>query len=168
MASLQKAYPYYLASEAVYANQDLAVINKYTGDLATTVAMANADVIDKAIDAAEKSQAAMSAMRPYERQQVLNHCVARFTQRYDELAYALCIEAGKPIKDARGEVTRLIDTFRIAAEESVRIQGEVLNLEVTERAKGYAGMTKRVPIGPCSFISPFNFLWIGCNGTNGF
>ncbi|MDM7859037.1 aldehyde dehydrogenase family protein [Alteromonas sp. ASW11-36] len=157
MSSLQQAYPYFLASKAVYANQDLKVTNKYTGEVATSVAMADAGVIDQAIDAAEKSQAAMTAMRPYERQKVLNHCVTRFTERFEELAYALCIEAGKPIKDARGEVTRLIDTFRIAAEESVRINGEVTNLEVTERAKGYTGMYKHVPIGPCSFISPFNF-----------
>lgn len=157
MSSLQQAYPYFLASKAVYANQDLKVTNKYTGEVATSVAMANASVIDQAIDAAEKSQEAMTAMRPYERQKVLNHCVTRFTERFEELAYALCIEAGKPIKDARGEVTRLIDTFRIASEESVRINGEVTNLEVTERAKGYTGMYKHVPIGPCSFISPFNF-----------
>ena len=70
---------------------------------------------------------------------------------------SLCIEAGKPIKDSRGEVTRLIDTFRIAAEESVRMTGEVMNLEISPRARGYRGMCKRVPIGPCSFISPFNF-----------
>ena len=54
-------------------------------------------------------------------------------------------------------ITRLIDTFKIAAEESVRIDGEVLNLEISPRAKGYRGFSKRVPIGPCSFISPFNF-----------
>lgn len=154
---LEKAYPYYLANKAVYANQDLVVTNKYTGEAATSVAMAQADVIDQAIAAAEKSQAALTAMKPYERQNVLNHCVKRFEERFEELAYALCIEAGKPIKDARGEVTRLIDTFRIAAEESVRITGEVMNLEVTPRAKGYQGMYKKVPIGPCSFISPFNF-----------
>lgn len=157
MTSLNKAYPYFLANKAVFANQDLVVTNKYTGEPATTVALARADVIEKAIDAAEKSQPALNKMTPYERQDVLNHCVKRFEERFDELAYALCIEAGKPIKDARGEVTRLIDTFRIAAEEAVRIKGEVMNLEVTPRAKGYQGMYKKVPIGPCSFISPFNF-----------
>jgi acyl-CoA reductase-like NAD-dependent aldehyde dehydrogenase len=83
--------------------------------------------------------------------------VQRFQERADELAHALCIEAGKPIRDARGEVTRLIDTFRIAAEESVRMTGEVQPLDISARAKGYQGMWKRVPIGPCSFISPFNF-----------
>ena len=154
---LKESYPYYLASEPEYANTDLEVTNKYTGEVATKVAMAGADTIDKAIAAAEKAQPAMATMAPFERQAVLEHCVKRFTERADELAQALCIEAGKPIKDAKGEVTRLIDTFKIAAEESVRINGETVNLEISARAKGYQGMTKKVPIGPCSFISPFNF-----------
>jgi acyl-CoA reductase-like NAD-dependent aldehyde dehydrogenase len=54
-------------------------------------------------------------------------------------------------------VGRLIDTFRIAAEESVRMTGEVQPLDISPRARGYQGIWKRVPIGPCSFISPFNF-----------
>jgi len=69
----------------------------------------------------------------------------------------LCVESGKPITDAKGEVTRLIDTFRVAAAEAVRITGEVLEMEISARAEGYQGMWKRVPIGPCSFIAPFNF-----------
>ena len=154
---LKESYPYYLASEPHYANIDLDVTNKYTQKVATKVALADADVIDKAIAAAEKAQPAMAAMAPYERQAVLEHCVKRFTERAEEMAQALCIEAGKPIKDAKGEVSRLIDTFKIAAEESVRINGETVNLEISARAKGYQGMTKKVPIGPCSFISPFNF-----------
>ncbi|MEH6575723.1 MAG: aldehyde dehydrogenase family protein [Amphritea sp.] len=154
---LNKAYPYYLANEAVFANEDLEITDKYSGEVATRVALADAAVIDKAIGAAAASQEAMRSMAPYERQAILNHCVKRFEERFEEIAQALCVEAGKPIKDSRGEVTRLIDTFRIAAEESVRMGGEIMNLEITPRAKGYTGMYKRVPIGPCSFISPFNF-----------
>jgi acyl-CoA reductase-like NAD-dependent aldehyde dehydrogenase len=154
---LNNSYPYYLANEAIFANQDLEVTDKYSGEVATRVALADEVAIDKAIAAAEASQEAMRKMAPYERRDVLNHCVKRFTERAEEMALALCIEAGKPIKDARGEVGRLIDTFRIAAEESVRMSGEIMNLEVTPRARGYTGMYKRVPIGPCSFISPFNF-----------
>ncbi len=154
---LKPVYPYYLANQAVYANQDLIVLDKYSGEVATRVAMADSHVIDQAISAAVAAQHAMANMAAYERQQVLDHCVLRFRERADELAESLCIEAGKPIKDARGEVTRLIDTFRIAAEESTRIGGETIPLDITPRAKGYRGMTKRVPIGVCSFISPFNF-----------
>ncbi|MGB6220724.1 aldehyde dehydrogenase family protein [Haloferula sp.] len=152
-----ETYPYYLANEARQPNEDLVVTDKFSGEPATRVALADEAAIDEAIGAAVEAAGAMASMPAYERQAVLDHCVKRFTERKDELAQALCIEAGKPIRDSRGEVARLIDTFRIASEESVRISGEVQNLEISARAKGYRGMWKRVPIGPCSFISPFNF-----------
>jgi acyl-CoA reductase-like NAD-dependent aldehyde dehydrogenase len=155
--SLRAAYPLYLANKAETPNADLAVTDKFSGEIATRVALADAAMIDRAIGAAVTAAAPMAAMAAYERQNVLMHCVRRFTERADELAAALCIEAGKPIRDSRGEVTRLIDTFRIAAEESVRMTGEVQPLDISARAKGYQGMWKRVPIGPCSFIAPFNF-----------
>lgn len=154
---LQPTYPFYLANQAQQPNTDLEVTNKYTGEVATRVAMADAVVIDQAITAAVHAAEPMRKMAPYERQNILQHCMKRFEERNEELAMALCIEAGKPIKDSRGEVTRLIDTFRVAAEESVRMSGEIQNLEISARAKGYRGMYKRVPVGPCSFISPFNF-----------
>ena len=157
MSSLKASYPYYLANEAKSPNQDLEVTDKYTGKVATRVALADAAAIDAGIAAAVEAAKPMARMAAYERQDVLMHCVKRFQERFEELAYALCIEAGKPIKDSRGEVSRLIDTFRIAAEESVRILGEVQPLDIAPRARGYLGIWKRVPIGPCSFVSPFNF-----------
>ncbi|MCK6483891.1 MAG: aldehyde dehydrogenase family protein [Phycisphaerae bacterium] len=150
-------YPFYLANKPASPNRDLVVTDKYSGQPATRVAMADARVIDEAIAAAVRAVEPVRRMAAYERQAVLNHCVTRFTERSEELAQALCVEAGKPIRDARGEVMRLIDTFRIAAEEAVRQCGEVLPLDIGPRARGYSGMWKRVPIGPCSFISPFNF-----------
>ncbi len=155
--SLRPTYPLYLANEAQQPNTDLAVTDKFTGEVATRVALADAKTIEAGIAAATEAAEPMARMPAYERQNVLMHCVKRFQERADELAYALCIEAGKPIRDSRGEVGRLIDTFRIAAEESVRITGEIQPLDISARAKGYQGMWKRVPIGPCSFISPFNF-----------
>ncbi|TAL38543.1 MAG: aldehyde dehydrogenase family protein [Phenylobacterium sp.] len=157
MTALRDSYPLYLANEAQTPNLDLEVTDKYTGKVATRVALANAKIIDAGIAATVEAAEPMARMPAYARQDVLAHCVKRFQERFEELAYALCIEAGKPIRDARGEVTRLIDTFRIAAEESVRMTGEVQPLDISPRAKGYQGMWKRVPIGPCSFISPFNF-----------
>ena len=154
---LEKEYPYYLANEARQPNTDLEVTDKFSGDVATRVALADAAAIDEGIAWAMKAAEPMAQMPAYERQEVLAHCGQRFTERAEELAQALCIEAGKPINDSRGEVSRLIDTFRIAAEESVRMHGEVQELEISPRARGYRGMWKRVPIGPCSFISPFNF-----------
>jgi acyl-CoA reductase-like NAD-dependent aldehyde dehydrogenase len=154
---LRERYPYYLANEAVFANTDLEVTDKYTGQIATRVALADAQAINTGISAAVGAEAPMRRMPAYERRAVIEHCITQFKARFEEFAAALCIEAGKPIKDSRGEVGRLIDTFAIAADESVRVGGEVMNLEIAPRARGYSGMTKRVPIGACSFISPFNF-----------
>ncbi|MEP0069942.1 aldehyde dehydrogenase family protein [Pyruvatibacter sp.] len=154
---LKSEYPYYLANEPRQPNADLEVEDKYTGAVATRVAMADEAAIDEAIGASVDAAEPMAALKSYQRREVLDHCVRRFTERHEELSRALCIEAGKPIKDARGEVTRLIETFRIAAGEAERIYGEVMPLDNAERASGYRGMWQRVPIGPCSFISPFNF-----------
>ena len=157
MSMLKDTYPLYLNNKAAQPNTDLAVTDKYTGEVAFRTALATPDVIEEGIAGAVRATEPMARLASYEKQDVLMHCVARFKERFDELAYALCVEAGKPIKDAEGEVTRLIDTFRIAAEESVRNYGEVMPLDISPRAKGYQAMWKRVPIGPCSFISPFNF-----------
>ncbi len=157
MVKLKDVYPLYLANEAKQPNADLEVTDKYSGKVAFRVAQADAATIDAGIAAAVDAAEPMARMASYERQAVLQHCVDRFRERFDELAFALCVEAGKPINDSEGEVTRLIDTFRIAAEESVRMTGEVQPLDISKRARGYQGIWKRVPIGPCSFISPFNF-----------
>lgn len=157
MVQLKDVYPLYLNNVAVQPNTDLAVTDKYTGKVVFHTALATPDVIDAAIAGAVRAAVPMAALASYERQAALDHCVRRFRERFDELAFALCVEAGKPIADAEGEVTRLIDTFRIAAEESTRIYGEVQPLDISPRARGYLGLWKRVPIGPCSFISPFNF-----------
>ncbi len=154
---LEKTYPYYLANQPQTSKTTMEVYDKYSGKVATRVAVPDASATEKAIKAAVKATAPMKDFRPWARQAVLQHCATRFQERHEELAMALCIEAGKPIKDSAGEVTRLIETFRIAAEEAVRMNGETLNLELAPRLNGYHGYTKRVPLGPVSFITPFNF-----------
>ncbi len=154
---LKSEYPYYLANRPLQPNTDLAVTDKYSGETATCVALADEAAIDRAIAGAVAAEAPMRKLPGYARQAVLQHCVDRFTARAEELAQALCIEAGKPIKDSRGEVTRLIETFKIAAEEAVRMTGEYQPLDRSPRTQGYTATWKPVPVGACSFISPFNF-----------
>lgn len=154
---LKDTYPLYLNNKPVQPNTDLAVTDKFTGEVAFRTALATHEVIEEAIAGAVRAAEPMARLASYQRRDVLQHCVTRFTERYDELAYALCVEAGKPIRDSEGEVTRLIDTFRIASEEATRNYGEVQPLDVSARTEKFLGMWKRVPIGPCSFISPFNF-----------
>ncbi len=143
MPTLKDTYPLYLNNKAQQPNTDLAVTDKFTGEVAFRTALASPEIIDEAIAGAVRAAEPMARLASYERQAVLQHCVERFTERFDELAYALCVEAGKPIKDSEGEVTRLIDTFRIAAEESVRMYGEVMPLDISARARGYQSRKSR-------------------------
>ena len=152
-----RTVPLHIAGESVTTGEWLDVVDKYRGDVAARVARAGADEVEHAIASAHAARGAMAAFPPDARRDVLEHCVRRFEERREELAELLCIEAGKPIGDSRGEVDRLIDTFRVAAGEATRIGGEVLELQVSPRARGFRGMTRRVPIGVCSLITPFNF-----------
>jgi acyl-CoA reductase-like NAD-dependent aldehyde dehydrogenase len=154
---MRAIYPYWLANRPVQANEDLIVTDKATGEVAARVALADAAAIDRAITAAVAAEEPMRRLGAWERREVLAHCVRRFEERRDELAEILTIEAGKPITDSRGEVMRLVDTFRTAAEEATRLGGDVMPLDISARAAAYWGMWKRVPVGACSFITPFNF-----------
>ncbi|PJK11035.1 aldehyde dehydrogenase [Lysobacteraceae bacterium NML08-0793] len=150
-------YPLYLANRPHTTTARLDVTDKYSGDIATQASLADAAIIERAIAAGVAARSAMAQLPADVRRDVLLHCIQRFEARHEELAQVLCIEAGKPIRDARGEVNRLVDTFRIAAEEATRINGQTLELAVSARSRGYRGFTRQVPVGLCSFITPFNF-----------
>lgn len=109
--------------------------------------MADVAVIDQSIAAAVDAAGPLRKIAPYERQAVLNHCVRRFEERAEELAMSLCIEADKPIKDSRGEANRLIDTLRIASEESVRSIRIVL-----PRSTATPGRVERVPCSTRDYV----------------
>ncbi len=75
----------------------------------------------------------------------------------EELARAIALEAGKPIKTARVEVDRAVFTFTIAAEETKRIYGEIVPLDWLPGNENREAHVRRVPLGPIAGISPFNF-----------
>lgn len=154
---LKDAYPYFLANEAVQANTDIEVRDKYTGEVAARAARADGRAVEQALDSAHRAAVPMRRMKPFERKAVLQHVVARSLERRDEFVEAIRAEAGKPITQARGEFDRMLDTFTVAAEESVRMIGEVLPLEISARAADHEGFWRRYPVGPCTFITPFNF-----------
>ena len=153
-----KDYPLYVAGKAATTAQWLEVNHKYTQDVYARVALADAETIEKAIDLAVKSSAAMAALEPFQKQKILLHCVKRFNEMRAELTEILIAEGGKPRKAAAAEVERLINTFQIAADAVTQMDdGRMIPLAVTAAASGYQGMVKHVPIGPVSLISPFNF-----------
>jgi acyl-CoA reductase-like NAD-dependent aldehyde dehydrogenase len=154
---IQKRYPLYLANRPRQPNADLAVVDKFTDEVVSHVPIADTSMLDEAIAAAAAAARPMRLLSAWQRKAVLKHLWERCSERRDELANVLVVEAGKPIQFANAEVARLLDTIELAAEESTRIFGEVLPLDITQRGTGYRGMWQRVPVGPCGFITPWNF-----------
>lgn len=154
---MKDRYPLYLGNNPRQPNADLAVVDKFTDQTFAHVSLADKALLEEAIAAAADAAAPMRKMSSGERKAVLKHLAVRCKERSDELAKVVVAEVGKPIQYARTEVARLISTVENAVEESTRIYGEVLPVDDTPKSKGYRAMWQRVPIGPCAFITPWNF-----------
>ena len=151
-------YPLYVAGKAVITTQWLEVHDKYRNKIYARVALADAKILEKAIAASVKAEADMAALKPFQKQKILLHCVKRFHELREELTEILIAEGGKPRGAASAEVERLINTFQLAADAVTQLDdGHLLPLAVTAAASRYRGMVKHVPIGAVSLISPFNF-----------
>lgn len=112
---------------------------------------------EAAIAAAVKAFGTTKRLPAFERQRVLRRVAETISERKEEFAHTMALEAGKPIKTSRQEVDRAIFTFNVAAEESTRIYGEYLPLDWQEFTGGRWGIVKRFPLGPIAGITPFNF-----------
>lgn len=151
-------YPLYVAGKAITTGQWLEVQHKYQHSVYARVALADTKVLEKAIAASVKAEAEMAALKPYQKQKILLHCVKRFNELREELTEILIAEGGKPRGAASAEVERLINTFQLAADAVTQLDdGRMLPLAVTPAAARFRGMVKHVPVGAISLISPFNF-----------
>ena len=149
--------PIYLAGEFVRAGTPLEVRDPASGELVATTWQAGSEELERATVAAVEAFAATRRLAGFERRDALAHVAERISQDADELAELLSRESGKPIRDANVEVARGALTFRIAAEEALRINGEWLPLDWSAANRGRSGIVRRYPIGPVAGISPFNF-----------
>ncbi len=149
--------PIYLAGQFVEADSPLEVVNPATGEPVGTTFQAGLAELERATVAAVEAFEQTRKLPSYARRDALAHVAACIERDHDELAGLLSTESGKPIRDAGAEVARAALTFRTAAEEALRINGEWLPLDWTAANAGRQGMVRRYPIGPVAGISPFNY-----------
>jgi acyl-CoA reductase-like NAD-dependent aldehyde dehydrogenase len=149
--------PILLAGEFVESGTPLEVRNPATDEVVATTFRAGPDELERAIVAAVAAFAETKRLASYERRDALAHIAMCIERDADELATLMSRESGKPIRDAKGEVARGALTFRTAAEEALRINGEWLPLDWAPANRGRHGIVRRYPIGPVAGISPFNF-----------
>ncbi len=124
-----------------------------TGETIAAVADGtDGDALD-ALGAADRAFATWRETAPRERGEILRRAFESMTARADELALLMTLEMGKPVADSRAEVTYAAEFLRWYSEEAVRIDGRF----TTHQAGSGRVLTMRQPVGPCVFITPWNF-----------
>jgi len=129
------------------------VLDPADGSVLTDVADGTLDDARAALDAAVAAQDDWAATAPRERGEILRRAFELVTARADDLALVMSLEMGKPIAEAKGEVSYGAEFLRWFSEEAVRVHGRWMH----NPAGGSRLLTVRKPVGPCLFITPWNF-----------
>ncbi|MGA2807299.1 MAG: aldehyde dehydrogenase family protein [Terracidiphilus sp.] len=111
----------------------------------------------QAVHHAVASMRRTRALPRWKRREILEDVASALIEQKERFAKLIVAEAGKPVRLARSEVDRAVLTFKTAAEETSRLGGESIPLDLTEGNEGRWGLVQRFPVGPVLAITPFNF-----------
>jgi len=127
--------------------------------------------LEMAVAAAQKAFPAWSRTPAARRAKILFDCRQRLREHFDDLSRLICLENGKTLEEARGDVTRGLEVLEFACNIPHLLKGESL----PEIAEQLDSLTWREPLGVCAGITPFNFpamvpMWmfplaIACGNT---
>ena len=135
----------------------LEVINPYDNSVVDTVQQAGEADVRAAIGRASAVAETMANMTAQRRAAILSKAAAIIEDEAGRLAATMAKESGKPMKYARGEVSRASETFTFAADAARSLHGETIPLDAAKTGAGKIGYYMRVPVGVIAGITPFNF-----------
>ena len=131
----------------------LSVEDPATGESLCEIADATPDDAQAAIDAACAAQPEWAATSPNERGEILHRAFERLNEQVDDLALLMTLEMGKPIAESKAEIAYAAEFFRWFSGEALRMDGYY---KVAGNGASRV-LVMRQPIGPCYFITPWNF-----------
>src|SRR3954451_7839742 len=132
----------------------LAVEDPSTGEALVEAAAAPPEDAAAALAAAAGAQADWAATAPRERGEILRRAYEKIVERADDLAVLMTLEMGKPVAESKAEITYAADFFHWFSGEATRIEGRYA---VAEKAPDQRMLVMKQPVGPCVFITPWNF-----------
>jgi len=127
--------------------------NPATGGAIARIAVAGDAVVDRAVRAARNAFPAWRDTSPFRRAELLRALAREVDARRDEIARAVTREQGKPLDEARGEVSKVARTFEFYAAEAVRILGQTIPNE----EPGFLSLVEKEALGVAAAIAPWNY-----------
>jgi len=152
-----KQWKLVLGGELRDSEKTIPVRSPYDDQTVAEIYLASFETLKRSVDLACEGFEKTRKLEAFERSEILLKIRDGIAKRKKEFAELLCLEAGKPIKDATREIERSMLTFEVAAEEAKRVGGEFLDLSIAPLGKGRHGIYRPFPIGPILCITPFNF-----------
>ena len=146
----------FAAGEWIATGEWDEVRSPYDGTVVGRVAQGDAALVDRAARAAQEAFEG-GGFPQHARAAVLDRAAELVGERLDDLALTIAAEAGKPLKTARGEAARCVDTLTFSAVEARKLTGGTVPMEASAAGAGKLGVMLRVPYGVVGAISPFNF-----------
>jgi acyl-CoA reductase-like NAD-dependent aldehyde dehydrogenase len=147
----------FIQGEWVEAEKYSDLRSPYSGEVIARIPQATEKETDQAIEAAYNAKQTMANMPAFKRAEILENVVQLLKDHQEEAAEIIAKEAAKPLKMARLEVARTIETYKFSAEEAKRIYGETLPLDASAYGENRLAYTKYEPLGVVGAITPFNF-----------
>jgi alpha-ketoglutaric semialdehyde dehydrogenase len=117
------------------------------------VPLGQADVINRAVEAAHDAFRVWKAKTGTEKAELMHKAANLLGERRQEIGKIVALEVGKPIGEAQQEVDRGVMLLRYFAEEAVHPMGQV----IPAQKAGSLQFSIRQPLGPLAVISPWNF-----------
>jgi succinate-semialdehyde dehydrogenase/glutarate-semialdehyde dehydrogenase len=131
----------------------MPVHNPATGEKLADVPLCGAAETQQAIAAAEAALPAWRARTAAERGRILRRWAELMLAHQDDLALLMTSEQGKPLAEARGEITYAASFLDWFAEEGKRAYGEVIPSPLPDRRI----VVIKQAVGVCAAITPWNF-----------
>jgi succinate-semialdehyde dehydrogenase / glutarate-semialdehyde dehydrogenase len=131
----------------------LPVEDPATGETLVEIADATVDDAKAALASAAEHQAEWAKTPPRDRAEILRGAYELLNERADDLALLMTLEMGKPVAESKAEIAYAADFLNWFSGEALRIDGRYA---VADKGTGRM-IVMRQPVGPCLFITPWNF-----------
>ncbi len=149
--------PLYVAGTFQTTELRSTIVSPFDGEVVNEVSLAGHAEMEAAIAGAAASRERTRRLGTWERAEICRAIARGCAGRREEIALSMVLEGGKPMSDALAEMDRAVHCFETAAAEAERMGGEMMPLDLRAHSAGRMGITRRIPVGPISAISPFNF-----------
>ncbi|MDM2969913.1 MULTISPECIES: NADP-dependent succinate-semialdehyde dehydrogenase [unclassified Citrobacter] len=131
----------------------IAVTNPANGQPLGSVPKMGAEETREAIDAANRALPAWRALTAKARANILRRWFNLMMEHQDDLARLMTLEQGKPLAEAKGEISYAASFIEWFAEEGKRIYGDTIPGHQADKRL----IVIKQPIGVTAAITPWNF-----------